>query len=197
MLDGHDSRDARHVRWSGVLAAGATMLYPLAIYGGLQVWSPRVMALALVVLIVLRLGALSRAGLFRTPGLGLAAGAIALLVALSNEALPLKLYPAAVNVAMLAVFGWSLWHPPTVVERLARMRDPDLPPRGVAYTRRVTQAWCVFFVFNGGVAAATAFLASNRIWALYNGGIAYVLIGAMFAGEWLVRRRVMGRSAAP
>jgi uncharacterized membrane protein len=196
MSGGNVSRDAWHVRWRGVLAAVATMLYPLAIYGGLQFWSPRVMALALVVLLALRLGAMRRAGWLRPPGLGLAAAAIAVLVALSNEALPLKLYPAAVNAAMLAVFAWSLWHPPTVVERIARLQEPDLPPRGVVYTRHVTQAWCVFFVFNGAVATATAFLASDRVWALYNGGVAYVLIGAMFAGEWLVRRRVMRERAA-
>lgn len=196
MSGGNALRDAWHVRWRGALAAGATMLYPLAIYGGLQFWSPRVMALALVVLLVLRVGAMRRAGWLRPPGLGLAAAAIALLVAVSNEALPLKLYPAAVNAAMLAVFGWSLWHPPSVVERIARLQQPDLPPRGVVYTRHVTQAWCAFFVVNGAIAVATALFASDRVWALYNGGIAYVLIGAMFAGEWLVRRRVMKESVA-
>ncbi|MCM2209714.1 hypothetical protein MYF61_29305, partial [Klebsiella quasipneumoniae] len=87
-------------------------------------------------------------------------------------------------VAMLGVFGWTLRYPPTLVERLARMREPDLPPSGVAYTRRVTQAWCVFFVCNGTIATITAFAANDRVWALYNGAIAYGLIGAMFAGEW-------------
>ncbi len=116
----------------------------------------------------------------------LAAGLALIVLACRNpHALPLKLYPVLVNVAMLGVFGWSLRHPPSLVERMARLRAPNLPPSGVAYTRRVTQAWCVFFVCNGAVAAVTALAASDRVWALYNGAIAYGLIGAMFAGEWL------------
>ena len=109
------------------------------------------------------------------------------------NALPLKLYPVLVNAVLLIVFGLSLWRPPSVVERLARLTQPDLPPRGVAYTRQVTRVWCAFFVVNGGLAAATALWASDAVWALYNGLLAYGLMGALFAGEWLVRQRVMKR----
>jgi uncharacterized membrane protein len=56
----------------------------------------------------------------------------------------------------------------------------------------VTRAWCVFFVANGGIALWTALAASDATWALYNGAIAYVLIGAMLAGEWLLRPRHAG-----
>ncbi len=169
-----------------------TLSYPPVIYLGLQHFSPRVMALALLALALLRAGTSRQAG-WRVVAL-LAAG-LAMVVMASDHALPLKLYPVVVNVAMLCVFGWTLWHPPTLVERLARMREPDLPPRGVAYTRRVTQVWCVFFACNGTMAAITAFAASDRVWALYNGAIAYGLIGAMFVGEWLVRQRVMASGA--
>lgn len=174
-----------------LLAGAATLLYPLIVYAGLRHASPRVMAIALVAV------ALLRAGTLRGKPAWMAMVAAALLLAaavfLSGETLPLKLYPALVNGVMLAVFGWSLLHPPTVVERLARLREPDLPPSGVAYTRRVTIAWCLFFVFNGALALATAWWASDAVWALYNGGIAYLLIGLMFAGEWLVRKRVLAR----
>ena len=94
---------------------------------------------------------------------------------------------------MLALFGASLVRPPSAVERLARLSDPDLPPVAVVYTRRVTQVWCVFFALNGGMALATALWASDAVWTLYNGFIAYVLIGALAGVEWLVRRRVRGR----
>jgi len=60
----------------------------------------------------------------------------------------------------------------------------------VAYTRRVTQVWCGFFVLNGSVALVTALWASDATWALYNGLISYCLMGCLFAGEWLVRRKV-------
>lgn len=165
-----------------------TVCYPVAIYFGLQHWSPRVMAPVLVALALVR-ALTSRQAAWRL--LAVAAAVLAAIVVVSDHALPLKLYPVLVNTAMLGLFGWSLRYPPSLVERLARLREPALPPAGVAYTRRVTQAWCVFFVCNGVLAAVTAVFASDRVWALYNGGVAYALIGAMFAGEWLVRQRVM------
>lgn len=169
-----------------------TLSYPVVVYLGLQHWSPRAMTLVLVALVLLRAGSSRQAGWRAT---ALIAAALAAVVLATDSALPLKFYPVLVNATMLVVFGWTLRHPPTLIERLARLREPDLPPRGVAYTRRVTQAWCLFFIANGTIAAVTALFASDRVWALYNGAIAYVLIGAMFAGEWLVRQRVMARHA--
>ena len=121
---------------------------------------------------------------------------IMLLVALavwSNALLPLKFYPVLVNVVMLAGFGYSLAFPPTAIERIARLSEPDLPPAAIAYTRRVTQVWCAFFIVNGGIAVITALWASQAVWALYNGAISYVLMGLLFAGEYLVRMRFKRR----
>ena len=118
------------------------------------------------------------------------AGVLALVATVFNQAMPLKLYPALVNLVMLMVFGLSLRFPPTVVERLARLQQPDLPAAGVRYTRRVTQVWCAFFILNGSLATVTAVWASDQVWVLYNGFLAYVMIAVLFAGEWLVRQRV-------
>lgn len=186
------SGTARRISPRAVLVGVATLLYPLLVYAGLQYLSARTMALGLVALILLRAGLLRGTPMVGTLAIG--GAVLAGAVAISGAALPLKLYPALVNATLLAVFGWSLWRGPPVVERLARLTEPDLPPSGIIYTRRVTQAWCLFFVFNGTVALTTALWASDRVWALYNGFIAYGLIGTMFAGEWLVRRRVRARS---
>jgi uncharacterized membrane protein len=59
----------------------------------------------------------------------------------------------------------------------------------VAYTRRVTQVWCGFFVVNGLLALGTALWASEALWSLYTGVIAYVLMGVLFGVEYLVRLR--------
>jgi uncharacterized membrane protein len=64
-----------------------------------------------------------------------------------------------------------------------------LYPVAIAYTRKVTVVWCGFFVVTGTLALATALWSSDKTWALYNGLIAYLLMGALFAGEWLVRPR--------
>ena len=100
-------------------------------------------------------------------------------------------YPVLVNLMMLAVFGGSLFAGQTVIERLARLQQPDLPEKAVRYTRRVTQVWCVFFIANGAVAALLAWLGRYDWWAVYTGVIAYVLMGILFAGEWLSRKLVL------
>lgn len=175
-----------------VVLTVATVVYPLVVYLGFGRWSPAWLAVLLAVLMFLR------AAGGRDPA-WLAAGIGALLLAgiagLHDSWLPLKLYPVMVSAVLLAVFGASLWRGPSIVERIARMREPQLPPEAVAYTRKVTMAWCGFFVCNGMVSAATALWASERIWVLYNGLLSYLLMGAFFAVEWLLRQRMRARVA--
>lgn len=105
----------------------------------------------------------------------------------------LLFYPVVVNAVMLAVFGGSLWSAMPIVERLARLQEPDLPEKGVRYTRRVTQVWCLFFIFNGSIALFTALYGNMPLWTAWNGIIAYLLIGFLTAGEWLIRRQMIKR----
>ncbi|WP_283150668.1 hypothetical protein [Silvimonas soli] len=118
------------------------------------------------------------------------AGVFGVLALLMRSDLPVRLYPVLVNVAMLIVFALSLKAPQTMIERMARLTEPDLPESGVRYTRRVTIAWCLFFAINGSIALATVLYNDARVWTIYNGLIAYVLIGLMLGGEWLIRQRV-------
>lgn len=106
---------------------------------------------------------------------------------------PLKLYPVAMNLAMLIFFGSSLIFTPTVIERIARVREPHLPAVAILYTRRVTQVWCLFFVINGALALFTTLFASPALWALYNGVIAYLLMAILFGCEYAVRLRFKRR----
>lgn len=111
----------------------------------------------------------------------------------SNGVLPLKLYPVLVNVGLLAVFGASLFTPVSMVERFARMTEPELPAVAVAYTRRVTQLWCGFFICNGTLALVAAIWASEALWSLYTGVISYLLMGLLFGGEYIYRLRFKRR----
>ena len=177
------------MRAATALAWLATLIYPLAIWLGLARFEPRWLGCVLLVV------ALLRAAVSREPVWLIAAvGALVLVIAtfVFNNGLPLKLYPVLVNMALLGVFALSLWRPPTVIERLARLRHPNLPPEGVCSDANVTKARCILFVLNGGIALWTALAASDATWALYNGAIAYVLIGAMLGGEWLLRPRHAG-----
>lgn len=142
-----------------------------------------------LVLVLLPLRALSRAG-WRARALGVCAALLGVAALATRSALPLQYYPVLVNAVLFAVFAASLTQSQSAIEKLARLRQPDLPVEAVAYTRKVTIVWCGFFVLNGAIALWTT-TQGERVWALYNGAIAYALIGALFAGEWLVRRRVM------
>jgi len=175
-------------RW---LAPALIVCYPALIYLARHSWSPKALGIGLVVSAVVWRMSVGDTAISR----GLICGGV-LLAALAfgfNDVLPLKLYPVMVNGLLLVVFAASLWFPPTVVERIARFHHPELPQEAVKYTRRVTQIWCLFFLGNGLIALWTAVQQSARAWFWYNGVIAYLLIGTLFAGEWLIRRRTLGK----
>jgi uncharacterized membrane protein len=122
--------------------------------------------------------------------LGPCAALLGVAALLLRSSASLLYYPVLVNAVFLLAFAASLFQSQTLIERLARRLNPALPPHGVRYTRKVTIAWCVFFIVNGSIAWWTTTQAMS-VWTLYNGLIAYVAMGIMFGGEWLIRQRVM------
>lgn len=102
-----------------------------------------------------------------------------------------RVYPAVICAAVLALFVVSSFRTP-LVEVIARKRGEKLDGKGVAYCRRVNNCWIAFLSAHFLVTAASVF-ASLEVWAFYNGFLAYVLIAAMFAGEWMVRRQIKRR----
>jgi len=180
-----------------ILALG----YPFLVYFGLRHFGARGLALALIVLATARLAVVGRK-LPASPLLtilllsSMAVALTGLLVLVSGAPDHLRFYPVVVNFAMLLLIEVTLLRPPTMVERLARLREPHLPPGAVGYTRKVTEVWCGFFLLNGSIALYTARFADVEVWTLYNGLIAYLLMALLFAGETLVRRRVRHRRQA-
>ena len=185
----------RRVDGSALLFAAVSILYPLLAALAVRAFGPGWVVLGLLVLLALR-GLL---GMKRAPGgltfaLLFVAGAVA-LAALYDRELSVRLYPAFMNAAMLAAFAHTLWRGPSMIERFARLVEPDLPESGVRYTRAVTGVWCGFFLVNGAIAVWTAFYADWALWTLYNGLIAYAAIAALFVGELLVRPFFRSRHA--
>lgn len=99
-----------------------------------------------------------------------------------------RLYPAIVVSCVLTAFAVSLFRTP-LVETFARRMGETLDARGIAYCRNVTRVWVGFLSVHLVITLATCFL-SREIWAFYNGFLAYVLMGTLFAGEWLYRKRI-------
>jgi uncharacterized membrane protein len=173
------------------LAILLTLIYPLTIWLAEGRIEPRALAGLLLLVGFARLVTVKMSQATRW---WLAATMLLVLLAVwGNAMFPLKLYPVIVSATLLGVFAYSLIVPPSAIERIARMREPQLPSAAIGYTRRVTQVWCVFFFLNGAIALYTALYASSALWSFYNGFLAYILIGLLFAGEYCVRRRVMGR----
>jgi uncharacterized membrane protein len=162
-----------------------TLIYPLAVWLGHNQIEPRFLAGLLVLIGLTRLHMLkiSQAERWWIGGTLL----LFIVAVWSNLLLPLKLYPVLVNAALLSVFAYSLIFPPSMIEHFARIREPNLPTRAIRYTRRVTQVWCIFFAANGVIALITALWASSATWTLYNGLIAYLMMGLLFAGEYVIR----------
>lgn len=179
---------------SSAVFAGFSVLYPVIAIVLVHIAGP---GAALVLLLVVLGARAVLPGLQSVPAsLGLAvlpvlAGVAA--IGVFDRALAVRLYPVFMNVAMLSVFAVTLWRPPTMIERFARILDPDLPPSGVRYTHNVTIVWILFFALNGAVALWTVLQPGWVAWTVYNGLLSYVAAGSLFAGEYIVRRRVMRR----
>ena len=125
-------------------------------------------------------------------GLLLLAGLVCLA---TGQTLFIKLYPVLMNVIFLFTFGSTLFFLPNICFRFACLSDKKLASSMIArrvekYCFKVTLIWCVFFVLNGSVALYTVFSKNDKMWSLYNGGIAYFLMGLLFAVEFIVRKVV-------
>ena len=171
-----------------ILLPLAGLLYPFVVYFGMEKVSPPMFALVLGAIWLIR-----APKLLREPGgrwmVG-AALAYCALLALSGEASLLRWYPTLISALLLVAFVLSLIYGPTFIERIARLREPNFPDSAVIYTRKVTWVWVGFFVFNGSMSAALTLWAPIAWWTLYNGLIAYFIMGALFAGEWMLRKRM-------
>src|SRR5262249_22273763 len=108
-----------------------------------------------------------------------------------------KAYPAAVSLAAASVFATTLLYPPSLIERLARLREPDLPLAGQSYCRKVTIVWAVWLSANTIIAAALALAANDEAFAHWTGFIACRGMGALCAGELPARRIVRRRAVKP
>jgi len=174
-----------------VLSFTAGILYPPLVYFGMGIFPPTALVLIGLALIGVRLLGLRQKPNTKIWIMAFLIAALGLVILLFlNVRLAVRAYPVVVSLSVSAIFGLSLLFPPTLVERIARLTEPDLPPRGVIYTRRVTIIWAVFLLANALISAATALWGTLAQWTLWNGLVSYILMGTLFIGEMMVRRRV-------
>jgi uncharacterized membrane protein len=110
-----------------------------------------------------------------------------------NSPIYMLYLPSLVSIVMLTSFISGLIFPPNIIELFARKLVTDLSGHEIIYCRHVTQIWACFLGVNGILAYYTACCTSLGIWSLYNGFIAYTMIGLLFVVElsyrsWRFRR---------
>ncbi len=116
----------------------------------------------------------------------------------------LKLYSVVINATLLVVFGSTLFLKPNIIFRFATLADKSISGSSYEnqvklYCRNVTIVWCCFFILNGSAAVLTTFAdkvfglseeKARSVWAIYNGGISYALMGLLFVVEFIIRKLV-------
>lgn len=189
-MDGAASSFTQVSQW---LLPLVILAYPFAVWLGIKHAGIAFLAPILTVVFILRIITF-RGKLTQLAFLGKTTATVGILLALSSWALNktqmLLYYPVAVNLLLFMLFFSSLFYTPTIIERLARLSEAQLSSAGVAYTRKVTQVWCAFFIFNGAIALYTCLHGDLALWTFYNGGVSYLLIGLLMSIEWIVRRKV-------
>ena len=200
--DGEDAAGAAHALWGHVRAVVVVVLavvWALAAnyastHPGASGWG--------AVLALVPLTSACAVGLSRLPcrwlGVLLGLGVIGLLVGAWSHlkgqvALLYYLEHLGVYLLMAHLFGRSLRGPgESLVTRLARrVHGGVLSPAQLAYTRRVTVAWCVFFV---GMAVMSTLLfvwAPVGVWSTFANLLGGPLIVLMFVGEYIWRRHAL------
>lgn len=192
-LDGEAKRPGRLGLVLAIVNGTLVGLYPVAVWVGLSYLSTRAVGLLVMAFVVpmlaIRLRGADRASfwaILRIPLMVL--GLVALGVVLDDPRYVLAM-PVLINAVLLATFGATLLPGATpMIERFARMQDPALDAPKQAHCRQFTWVWCVFFVLNGGTAAVLALASPLSTWATYTGLVAYVLMGLLFAIEYVVRK---------
>ena len=175
----------------GIFQAVLFLAYPFIVYFAYQRLETRAVGGLLLGLVALSLALRARGPADEIWRLVRQHLGLVLLIGLSivtGERFVLLLLPMAVSLYLLGTFSWSLHVGPPIVERFARLADPDLPDFCAPYCRKVTIAWCGFLAANSVCVALLAVIGPFEWWALYTGLVFYLLLGALFAAEFALRK---------
>nr|WP_298689262.1 hypothetical protein [uncultured Dongia sp.] len=184
-------------RLGAVLFATVAAAYPIVVYLLRDQIPFYLFALGACLLLLLR-AVVAPTDITRFLRLPLAIAALVLAVmVLFDAAVAAKAYPAMLSLLIAAVFGNSLRHPPSLIERLARLKDPALSMAGQDYCRSVTWLWTIWLAANAVIAAGLAIWGSIAIWALWTGLLSYIVTAVLFLGEIVLRSKLQRATVGP
>lgn len=89
------------------------------------------------------------------------------------------LYPVIISLSIALSFMYTLYKPPYMIETFMRLRKENLTQDEVSYAKNLTITWVIFSILNAGVSLWSLSI-SMKFWMLYNGLVAYILMGILF-----------------
>jgi len=176
------------------------ILYPLFVFGTLVVFKLpiRYISIGIVVFAIAYSIVNSRhykgkhtLALFVSPLILCAIGSASLLL---DDEIVIKLYPALADLAFLTIMITSFIFPPPLafyfIDIFDKTMKTVIPKQKFdLYCFRASYVWCVYFVIDGIIATLTTFYMDSLNWGIYNAGITYVIMGMIFAGEYIILKR--------
>jgi uncharacterized membrane protein len=136
-----------------------------------------------------------RAGRWVTSGW--AAGVLVALAAQTwvGPAVPQRLLflgqHVVIHLLLAALFGLTLRHgAQALISRVAQQVHGALSEGMAIYTRKLTWAWCGYFVAMAMLSLAVYFAAPFEAWATFANWLTPLALALMFGGEYLLRYRL-------
>lgn len=164
------------------------LVYPFAVYFGIQHFSPMFFACILILVALARFCLL-------TNEKTLSAQLIFALTVLYSGSIYLfdsenllLLYPAFISLIMCMLFGASLRQKYTIIERMAIAAGTSITPNITKYTWRLTAIWSGILLANTCLSVYLALYSSREAWAVYTGFVCYVIFGGIFLVEYVYRQ---------
>lgn len=173
--------------------------YPGVVHLSVVFTKPWPAALLLTVLCLLGLWQAQRGGhRWIAVGLVVLIGAIWVLATRFELLRLLYWQPILINAAACYLFARSLAPGQMpLVTRFAAIVRGFLHPDVARYTRRVTQAWALFFALLALESLLLALFAPPRLWSLFTNFINYLLVAVFFVVEYWVRIRCLAHLEHP
>jgi uncharacterized membrane protein len=104
-----------------------------------------------------------------------------------NNGTWLLILPSATQATFGLAFLRSLSGTP-LIEHFARMMKPELSAAQQAHCRRWTAVWGIYLLVLAAIGLGLARWAPLTVWTAYVGVLSYVLIGVLFAIEYVIRK---------
>lgn len=175
----------------GIISTLFILASPWVLYWTLSHQEVQVAAITLVAWVIVRTIPILLSAKKEQRRAALQLPAIALVFALlgwvSNNGTWLLILPSATQAAFGLAFLRSLKETP-LIEHFARMVKPGLSGDEQAHCRRWTRIWGYYLIVVAAFGLVLAAYASLAVWTIYAGILSYVLVGVLFAIEYVIRK---------